>query len=140
MKQNIESCEKCPNTEFFPGLFFPVFSPNAGKYAPEKARYLETFHAVLLTVFNKYFKPEPYLMDSISSSIYLFIYLFFLNVRFTYLEVLAFIKLALIEALSNGLFSNLVLMSINGLNIFLQDFVSLVQRRSWIFTFCSIFT
>ena len=30
----------------FPGLYFPVFSPNTGKYGPEKAPYLDTFHAV----------------------------------------------------------------------------------------------
>ena len=30
----------------FSGLNFPVFSPNAGKYGPEKTPYLDTFHAV----------------------------------------------------------------------------------------------
>ena len=30
----------------FPGLYFPVFSPNAGKHGPEKSPYLDTFHAV----------------------------------------------------------------------------------------------
>ena len=30
----------------FPGLYFPVFSTNTGKYGPEKAPYLDTFHAV----------------------------------------------------------------------------------------------
>ena len=30
----------------FSGLYFPVFSPNAGKYGPEKIPYLDTFHAV----------------------------------------------------------------------------------------------
>ena len=51
--------EKCPNTEFFLVRIFPhldwirrdtsylsVFSPNAGKYGPEKTTYLETFHVV----------------------------------------------------------------------------------------------
>ena len=28
------------------GVFWSVFSPNAGKYGPEKTLYLETFHAV----------------------------------------------------------------------------------------------
>ena len=32
--------EKCPNAEF-------LFSPNTGKYGPEKTPYLDTFHAVL---------------------------------------------------------------------------------------------
>ena len=53
-------CEKCPNTEFFLFRIFPysnwiwrdtphfsVFSPNAGKYGPEKTPYLDTFHAVI---------------------------------------------------------------------------------------------
>ena len=47
--------EKCPNTEFllvriFPHLdvssYFCVFSPNAGKYGPEKTSYLDSFHTV----------------------------------------------------------------------------------------------
>ena len=52
--------ESCPNTEFFPGPFFPVFElntmiygvnllrtyPNKGKYGPEKTPYLGSFHAV----------------------------------------------------------------------------------------------
>ena len=32
--------------EVFSGLYFPVFSPNAGKQEPEKTPYLDTFHAV----------------------------------------------------------------------------------------------
>ena len=51
--------EKCPNTEFFLVRIFPhsdrirrdtdylsVFSPNAGKYGPEKTLHLDTFDAV----------------------------------------------------------------------------------------------
>ena len=51
--------EKCPNTEFFLVRIFlyldwirrftekiSVFSPNTGKYVPEKTPYLGTFHAV----------------------------------------------------------------------------------------------
>ena len=30
----------------FSGPYFPVFSPNTGKYAPEITPYLDTFHAV----------------------------------------------------------------------------------------------
>ena len=30
----------------FSGPYFPVFSPNTGKYRPEKTPYLDTFHAV----------------------------------------------------------------------------------------------
>ena len=45
--------EKCPNTEFSLVLFLnaeflSVFSPNAGKYEPEKTPYLDTFHAMHL--------------------------------------------------------------------------------------------
>ena len=28
--------EKCPNTEFFTGPYFPLFGLNTGKYGPEK--------------------------------------------------------------------------------------------------------
>ena len=47
--------EKCPNTEFFLVRIFPhsdwirrdtVFSPNVGKYGPQKTPYFDTFHAV----------------------------------------------------------------------------------------------
>ena len=62
--------EKCPNTEFFLVRIFPhsdwigedtpylsVFNPNAGKYWPEKAPYLNTFHTVRLQLvfFSVYF-------------------------------------------------------------------------------------
>ena len=30
----------------FSGSYFPVFSPNTGKYGPEKTLYLDTFYAV----------------------------------------------------------------------------------------------
>ena len=30
----------------FSGPYFPVFSPNTGKYGPEKTPYLDTFNAV----------------------------------------------------------------------------------------------
>ena len=38
--------EKCLNTEFFSGPYFPAFSPNTGKYGPEKPPHLGNFHAV----------------------------------------------------------------------------------------------
>ena len=47
----------------FSGPYFPefrlnterygVFSPNRGKYGPEKTPYLDTFHAVLLDIFTE---------------------------------------------------------------------------------------
>ena len=45
-------CEKYPNTEFFSGAYFPVFSPNTGKYGPGKTPYLDTFHAVFENVYS----------------------------------------------------------------------------------------
>ena len=33
--------------DFF-GPYFPVFCPNTEKYGPEKALYLDTFHAVIM--------------------------------------------------------------------------------------------
>ena len=52
-------CEKCPNTEFFWSIFSCsrteygdlriLIIPNKGKYGPEKATYLDTFHAVTMT-------------------------------------------------------------------------------------------
>ena len=53
--------EKCPNREFFLARIFlysdwiqrftqiSVFSPNIGKYGPEKTPYLDTFHLVLFS-------------------------------------------------------------------------------------------
>ena len=32
----------------FSGPYFPVFSPNTGKYEPEKTPFLDTFHAVIV--------------------------------------------------------------------------------------------
>ena len=32
------------------GPYFPVFSPNMGKYGPEKTPYLDTFHEVQTTI------------------------------------------------------------------------------------------
>ena len=66
--------KKFPNTKFFLVCIFPypdwirnteylsVFSPNAGKYAPWKILYLDTFHAVsqLLTWCSKFFLKTIY--------------------------------------------------------------------------------
>ena len=43
----------------FSGLYFLVFSPNAGKYEPEKTPHLDTFHAVVFyqkAVLNNFVK------------------------------------------------------------------------------------
>ena len=44
-------CEKCPNTDFFSGLYFPAFGLDTEKYGPEKPLYLDAFHAVLSVPF-----------------------------------------------------------------------------------------
>ena len=82
--------EKCPNTEFFlvrifrhsywiriDASYLSVFSPNAGKYKPEKTKYLDTFHAVtvLLLRFSCFFYKHH------------FIYYFFLQIEY-FLQVL----------------------------------------------------
>ena len=38
--------EKCPNAEYL-----SLFSPNVGKYGPEKTPYLDTFYAVVIRGF-----------------------------------------------------------------------------------------
>ena len=58
---NFHCVKSDQNTEFFlvrifqhsdwirrDAPYFSVFSPNAGKYGPEKTRYFDTFHAALL--------------------------------------------------------------------------------------------
>ena len=40
--------EKCPNTEFFSGPYFPVFELNTEKYGPQKTPYLDTFQAAIV--------------------------------------------------------------------------------------------
>ena len=39
-------CEMCPDTEFCEVRIFSAFSPNAGKYEPQKTPHLDPFHAV----------------------------------------------------------------------------------------------
>ena len=39
-------CEMCPDTEFYEVRIFSAFSPNAGKYEPQKTPNLDPFHAV----------------------------------------------------------------------------------------------
>ena len=38
----------------FSGPYFPIFSPNTGKYGQEKTSYLDTFHAVIVTLNAMY--------------------------------------------------------------------------------------
>ena len=48
---------KVPNTEFPNTPYLSVFSPNAGNYGPEKTPYLDTFHAVLLSLHKSFVYP-----------------------------------------------------------------------------------
>ena len=43
---NLTLHEKCPKYRVISGPYFPVFSPNTGKYGPEITPYSDTFHAV----------------------------------------------------------------------------------------------
>ena len=79
--------EKCPNTEFFLVRIFPhsdwirkdtpyifVFSPNARKYGPERAPYLDTFHAVSFRIQSeceKIQKRKNSIFERFSHSLYL---------------------------------------------------------------------
>ena len=60
--------EKCRNTEFFWSVFscirteyedlvriYSVFTPNTGKYGPEKTAYLDTPHVVLTDILRNFF-------------------------------------------------------------------------------------
>ena len=42
--------EMCPNTKFFSGPYFLVFSPNSGKYGLEKTQYMDNFDLCLLYI------------------------------------------------------------------------------------------
>ena len=49
--------ERCLNTEFFSGLYFPVFSQKTGKYGPEKLRIWTLFILqVLQIILNQLMK------------------------------------------------------------------------------------
>ena len=37
----------------FSGPYFPVFSPNTGKYGPEKTPFLDTFQPIISKLFKK---------------------------------------------------------------------------------------
>ena len=43
-------CVKMSKYGVFSGPYFPAFSPNVGKYGPEKTLYLDTFHTVILSL------------------------------------------------------------------------------------------
>ena len=43
-------CVKSVQIRSFSGRHFPVFSPNAGKYGPEKTLYFDTFHIVTIPI------------------------------------------------------------------------------------------
>ena len=47
LKQKLFAMREVSKNGAFSGPYFPVLSSNTGKYRPEKAPYLDTFHAVL---------------------------------------------------------------------------------------------
>ena len=54
----------------FFGPYFPVFSPNAGKYGPEKSPYLDTFHVVYKQlVFKIKFVKQPLELNPFKSNV-----------------------------------------------------------------------
>ena len=44
-------CVKSVQIQSFSGPYFPVFSPNTGKYGPEETPYLDTFRVVVFIHF-----------------------------------------------------------------------------------------
>ena len=66
---------KVSKYEVFSGPYFPVFSPNTGKYGPEKPPYLDTFHAAIKdrldqVSFNLFSDIEQLLLKSINGEDY----------------------------------------------------------------------
>ena len=55
--------------EVFSGPYFPVFSPNTGKYGSEKTLYLYTFHAVFMLLFVLYLCVFVFRFSSIQKSL-----------------------------------------------------------------------
>ena len=54
----------------FSGLYFPVFELSTGKYGPEKAPFLDTFHALqTVSVSGKYLDCAPQLISFDASEI-----------------------------------------------------------------------
>ena len=45
-QNDTNTVRKVSKYRVFSGPYFPVFSPNTGKYEPEITPYLDTFHAV----------------------------------------------------------------------------------------------
>ena len=67
--------QKCPNTESFWVRIFPpsdwirrdtrylsVFSPNVGKYRPEKTSHLNAFHTVVFQKYPENFAFQPFII------------------------------------------------------------------------------
>ena len=51
-KKNLKHCVKSVQIQFFSGPYFSVFSPNTGKYGPEKTPYLDAFLTVLISLYK----------------------------------------------------------------------------------------
>ena len=48
------------NSNLEGGTYLSVFSPNAGKYGPEKTPYLDSFHAVEFIIITIRFQINPF--------------------------------------------------------------------------------
>ena len=48
-------CVKSVQIRSFSGPYFPVFSPNTGKYRLEKTPYLDTFHALYCLLLGPFY-------------------------------------------------------------------------------------
>ena len=53
MNKYFYTASKVSKQGVFSGPYFPVFSPNTGKYGPEETLYLDSFHAVLRKAITK---------------------------------------------------------------------------------------
>ena len=54
-KKDHRKMSKMSKYGVFPSPYFPIFSPNTGKYGREKPPYLDTFHTVELAQLTLYF-------------------------------------------------------------------------------------
>ena len=46
LQAKTNTAQKVSKYKVFSGPYFPLFSPNKGKYGPEKTPYVDFFHAV----------------------------------------------------------------------------------------------
>ena len=66
ISRNLRTVWKLSKYGVYSGPYFPVFSPNTGKYAPIKTSYLGTFHAVrnLVILLDIWYDIAFFLMET----------------------------------------------------------------------------